>query len=147
MKKLWERFKNFIHNRSEQAVFQAKRAAFYNGRLILKTPFKASASFGIIFISKHQNNYVTLRHEYGHIIQLKSMGFFRFVARVAIPSLTGNILHRMGRLTSAEYYGLPWEHEADEYGGVMRGSVILREGTWKTYKTIFKRFFKYNNTF
>ena len=142
MGKLWERFKKFIHNRDEKNVLLAKRAAFYNGRLILKTPFKASASFGIIFISRKQNSLVTLRHEYGHIIQLKKIGFFRFFVKVAIPSVTGNLLHRMGRLSTAEYYGLPWEHEADEYGGVIRSAVILRQGTWVTYKSLVKRFFK-----
>jgi hypothetical protein len=100
MGKLLDRFKKFIHNRDERNVLTAKRAAFYNGRLILKTPFKVSASFGVIFMSKKQNSLVTLRHEYGHIIQLKTIGLFRFIVTVAIPSVTGNILYRMGRLSA-----------------------------------------------
>lgn len=143
MKKLWERFKKFIHNTDEQAVLNAKRAAFLNGRLVLKTPFRASASFGIILLSKKQNNLVTLRHEYGHIVQLKTIGFFRFLVGVIIPSITGNLLHRLGRLSSEEYYGLPWEHQADELGKVgIRRNVVVREGTWISYKDIVKRLFK-----
>lgn len=128
MGKLIAKLKTALANTDEGLVLSAKRAAFYRGRLVVKTPFDASASCGIIFLSRKQNDIQTLHHEYGHILQLKAMGFFRFLARVIVPSLMGNLLNRMGRISGGEYYGLPWEREADMLGGVQRRNRIEWEG-------------------
>ena len=120
MGRLIEKLKSAVRNTDEERVLSAKRAAFYRGRLVIKTPFDASASCAIILLSRRQNDIQTLHHEYGHILQLKSMGFLRFLVKVIVPSILGNILNRMGRISGAEYYGLPWEKEADMLGGVVR---------------------------
>lgn len=59
----------------------------------------------------------TVRHEYGHTQQLERMGLLQFTARVAIPSVTCNLLDRVDMLP-CDYYSLPWEYQADMYGGV-----------------------------
>ncbi len=105
-------------NESEEAVFASHYFSCYKGTFVLKTPFKASFSLGFIGLSRKQQNLNTLKHEYGHKLQLKSMGFIRYLIRVAIPSLTINCLDRIKKLPY-EYYSYPWEKEADTLGAVL----------------------------
>ena len=54
--------------------------------------------------------------EYGHSLQEEYMGFFRYLKKVAIPSVRG---YRKG-LPTEEYYAQKWEHDADILGNVKR---------------------------
>ena len=115
-----EDFKNYDKiNENEEKVFKSKLFSSYKGTFVLKTPFRSSFSFGIIALSKRQQNAETLKHEYGHRLQLRKMGLFKYIKRVAIPSVKAYRLHRKGKLT-LDYYGSPWEHEADALGNVNR---------------------------
>lgn len=77
----------------------------------------------------------TILHEYGHYLQLQAMGVGNYLFNVAIPSVTGNILDRQGKL-SVHYYSQPWEYEADQLGGVSRGVPLVN----LTYRDLLKMF-------
>ena len=117
-------------NKNEEKVLKSKLFSSYNGTFVLKTPFRSSFSFGIIALSKRQQNAETLKHEYGHRLQLKQMGLFKYIKDVAIPSVTAYRLHKKGKLT-LDYYGSPWEYEADILGNVNRKT---NNTPWQTDK-------------
>jgi len=103
-------------NTDEQEVFNSNVFSSYRGVLVIKTDFEASFSFGFIGLSKSQQTPDTLKHEYGHTVQLEQLGFSDYVSDVTIPSILTNILDRQGTLTY-DYYSYPWEAEANELGG------------------------------
>ena len=107
-----------INNQSEENVFESNYFSNYKGTLVIKTPFDASFSFGFIGLSSQQQNSETLKHEYGHTIQLENMGVQRYITNVVVPSVTINILDRQGKLPY-DYYSYPWEAEANQLGGVI----------------------------
>ena len=76
----------------------------------------ASFSFGFIGLSKKQQNADTLKHEYGHKLQMNNLGVLNYVFDVAIPSITINLLDKTGKLTY-DYYSYPREKEANTLGG------------------------------
>ena len=118
------RLAKIVNNESEVETLQNLKdygVSFYKGALVIKTPFDASFSFGIIGLSEDQQNINTLNHEYGHVLQMKDKGLGAFIIDVAVPSITINILDRKGKL-NYDYYGAPWEAEADALGGVNRTS-------------------------
>lgn len=80
------------------------------------TPINASFSFGFIGLSKKHQNADTLKHEYGHKLQMNNLGVLNYVFDVAIPSVTINALQRAGKLPY-DYYSYPWEKEANTLGG------------------------------
>lgn len=95
--------------------------SFYNGVLVLKLPIgKNAASFGIILMGDEVSDADTVRHEYGHIEQLNNEGWLACILTIALPSLAGNMMLRMGKIDHTTYYSLPWEYEADKYVGVIR---------------------------
>ena len=117
--------------------------SLYKGVLVVKTPFDSSFSFGLIDLSSEQQNTDTLRHEYGHAVQLKEKGIGKYTTNVAIPSITINILDRNGKL-AYDYYSYPWEAEANELGGSVlsqRWKDPLPEGGYKSYWDLIPLFF------
>ena len=106
-------------NESEAAVLAARCFSCYRGVLVLKTHTRASFSFGLIGLSRYQQSVAMLRHEYGHRLQLRKLGLWRYIRRVAVPSLTANLLSRRHKLPY-DYYGSPWEAEADRLGQAQR---------------------------
>ena len=121
LKKLRNDFKNFnYNNQDEMNVIQAHFISSYKRTLVIKVPFCASGlSFGVIFLGSKVGDVNLIRHEYGHRIQLKKMGVFRYIRKIFIPSITANLLDRLGKLPY-DYYGSPWEAEADRLGEVRR---------------------------
>ena len=117
-KALREDRKNFDRNNTDEAkVLAARVFSAYKGAFVLKLPIgRNAASFGILFLGSKVRDPATVRHEYGHRLQWEQMGFFRFVRRVALPSVTANLMDRRGKLPY-DYYGSPWEAEADRLGG------------------------------
>lgn len=69
--------------------------------------------------------YRTLKHEHGHQIQSKRLGPLYLIV-IGLPSLCGNLIDRIfhkewsGEKRNKWYYSQPWEHWADELGGVKR---------------------------
>jgi TRAP-type uncharacterized transport system substrate-binding protein len=123
------RLAKFVNNESEVETLQNLEnygVSFYKGALVVKTPFDASFSFGIIGLSENQQNVDTLNHEYGHVLQMKDKGLDAFIIDVAVPSVMINILDRKGKL-KYDYFGAPWEAEADALGGVNR---VTKKTPW-----------------
>ena len=77
--------------------------------------------FGVIFapaeIEDEQERYTQfLSHEFGHTLQYRHYGFWKYLIKVALPSLFHFILYKFGKISSEEYDELPWEKEATELG-------------------------------
>ncbi len=112
-----------IKNTCETRVEEAKYFAGYKGTVVVKTPFSSSFSFcRLIGIGSNVHFRRTLAHEYGHFLQCGLRGVGDYAFRVAIPSVTINLLNRFGKLPY-DYYGAPWEAEADILGGVVRENI------------------------
>lgn len=134
--KLKSDFKSFNKNNTDgEKVFSSHLFSSYKGTLVIKTPFRSSFSFGFIALSKRQQNLITLKHEYGHRVQLKRMGIFRYIKDVAVPSVATYRLSKKGKLLF-DYYGAPWESEADELGEVNR---TTRNKPWELPKNVTHR--------
>ena len=69
----------------------------------------------MLFIGNDVENENIVKHEYGHYLQLQEMGFGGYISNVAAPSVTAFWLNKAGKL-SYDYYGSPWEHDANEKG-------------------------------
>lgn len=143
--KLSEDFKNYDkNNHSEQRVLNSHFFSAYRGAFVLKLPIgNNAASFKVIFLGRKVKNATVLKHEYGHRLQYEKLGFFKYISRVALPSLTANLLYKAGKLPY-DYYGSPWEKEADSLGGVKRFSDNKEwpDGECRTTGGLFKLFFK-----
>jgi hypothetical protein len=113
---LHEDTQNFnLNNTDEVKVLRSHYFSGYRGHLVLRFAGVGNRSFsvGILCIGKGRNvDADTVRHEYGHTLQLKQVGLCAYLAHYALPSL------RSGKLPSHEYYRKPWEASADYYGGV-----------------------------
>ena len=132
------------NNQSEAVVFSSNYFSNYKGTLVVKTPFDASFSFDFIGLSTQQQNVNTLKHEYGHTVQIRTMGVLNYITDVFVPSVTINILDRKGDLPY-DYYTYPWEAEANELGGStlsQRGKPKLPQGEYTSYLDLIKLFFK-----
>ena len=83
-------------------------------------------SYGSIHIDPESgdswSDIMLLRHEYGHTVQLEELGYAGYTALVVIPSVGGFLADSIGILDALDtyYYSLPWERQADTYGGVIR---------------------------
>ena len=71
----------------------------------------------------------TLKHEYGHTVQLETMGVLNYINDVALPSVTAWVVETIYKLPF-DYHSSPWESEADNYGGVNRNHSEVRP--WNT---------------
>lgn len=115
LSKLKSDIKNYNHNNNDEIkVIESNYFSLYKGHFVLRTNRKRSGSFGILFISRRVNKYRNpedvVRHEYGHALQLKKMGIFKYTVFIGIPSLLN--------LGDGYYYDKPWEITADLLGGV-----------------------------
>ena len=114
----------YVTNTDEQVVLDAKYFAFYKGALVIKSdnPW-GSFSFGSILLNtagstKQQRQ--TLSHEYGHYLHMKDIGVQKYAVKVVVPSFVGAVLSQLNVLPG-NYYDLPWEYIAEQYGRVNRG--------------------------
>ena len=69
------------------------------------------------------------------------MGWGDYITKIAIPSVTANMLDRQGRLPY-DYYGSHWEAEADRLGGVFRSNnnTPWPEDAYNSYWDLIKLF-------
>ena len=141
------KLKDFLTNESEVAVMQNLKEygiSFYKGTLVVKTPFDASFSFGVIGLSAQDQDINTLKHEYGHTVQMKNMGLGSFLGDVVVPSVTINILDRLGKLPY-DYFSYPWGAEANRLGGATLSQgwkPPLPEGGYTSYWDLIRLFFE-----
>ena len=100
----------------------------YNGIDYWKSPAMPSGiSLGKYVIFKYFYNIdsSSFKHEYGHTIQSKKLGWL-YLLIIGIPSLCGNIYDRIAHKNwsyedaTKWYYNQPWEKWADKLGGVVR---------------------------
>ena len=84
-----------------------------------------------------------MKHEYGHRLQFDKLGFFRYISRVAVPSVLANLLYKLKKLPY-DYYGSPWEREADMLGGVSRSfeNMLWPDGAYRGISSLLKLFFR-----
>ena len=100
--------------------------AIYKGVLVIKSdnPWGSFSCGFILLNSKTIANPAlamnTLKHEYGHFLHLQDIGTPKYIRKVVIPSATGATLKHLG-LLNMNYYDLPWEQIAEQYGEVERG--------------------------
>ena len=139
--------KEFLDTDDPEVVFEHLEThgiSYYKGVLVVETSFDASFSYGFIGLSASQKNADTLKHEYGHTVQLKNMGIGSYIADVAIPSATINILSRLDKLPY-DYYTYPFEAEANKLGGSALSDSRrppLPEGEYTSYWDLIPLFFK-----
>ena len=113
---------DYVTNTSETVVLKAKYVAFYKGVLVIKIPWMESSglSMGVIFLGSDVTSPSTVRHEYGHTVQMAELGFVNYLVWVGIPSLHFYRETENGRYSWDQYYDRPWELIADYYGQVDR---------------------------
>lgn len=130
-------------NTLEEDVLQAKVAALYKGKIVIKVP-GASAGFscGIMFIGSNVSSIETVKHEYGHTKQLDSLGLPTYLNTVIVPSMICFALQEVNILPEKYYFSLPWERKADELGGstdnYIPGSGMVSDIYWGFSKMISK---------
>ena len=113
-----------LFNKCEIVALDFNYFSAYKGQLVIRSPLERPGAFGAIFMPEsylekskgEQREYAiqTVRHEWGHNIQLLFMGPSTYLCGVFIPSV------RSGGLPRNEYYNLPYERMADILGGVIR---------------------------
>ena len=64
-----------------------------------------------MFLSRSEDKADTVRHEYGHTVQMKKVGVLAFIFAYAIPSILNK---------ADNYYDEPCEITADLYGHVQK---------------------------
>ena len=110
------------NNTDPNLVIESNDWAYYNGTLVIKVPpMEASAlSYGVILMGNRCDT-ETLKHEYGHYLQLQEIGIVCYTVYVAAPSLYGSTLG----LSDSAYYSQPWEYIAECYGQPVRSFDYL----------------------
>lgn len=136
-------FRNYDRkNEDSAAVFSARFFSSYKGVFVQKlTMGYNAASIGIIFLGNKVKSERVLLHEYGHYLQFRKMGFFRFLRKVAFPSVTANLLDRMKKLP-LPYYGSPWEREADILGNAAPPAALWHENAPDRFTGLFPLLFR-----
>lgn len=122
---------NFDNNNiDEEKVLNANIISSYKEAFIIKLPIGNNAfSYGIIVLGNKNKSINTVRHEYGHYLQLKELGIINYTKYIAIPSLRGF----WGGVKYSDYYSQPWEYGADLYGGVIRDNYIYEDDAYEKY--------------
>jgi hypothetical protein len=143
--KISEDFRNYDkNNTSEEKVINAHFFSAYKRAFVLKLPIGYNAaSFRTIFLGRKIKNTNVVKHEYGHRLQFDKLGFFRYISRVATPSVLANLLYKLKKLPY-DYYGSPWENEADILGGVSRSfeNMLWPDGAYRGISSLLKLFFR-----
>lgn len=128
------------NNEDIEIVLSSRFFSYYKGIPVFKLPIGCNAaSLGIIILGRKVKSSAMLLHEYGHTLQLKSMGFFKYLFKIFIPSITANILDKLGKLPY-DYYGSHWEKEADILGHVSRKCIDWPADAYSSYSDLIKMF-------
>ena len=98
-------------------IVRASYTETYKGVKVYRTNFKMGISLGNYIIVNYDYRNRTIKHEHGHSLQSKKLGWLYFIV-VGLPSITMNILTRIGILKHESYYRRFPENWADSLGGV-----------------------------
>jgi len=99
--------------------WKAKYSSTFNDVRIYKTKVRYGISLGTVIILWDFHSQNTLQHEYGHTKQSLIFGWL-YLLIIGLPSITMNILSRVGILKSENYYKRWPENWADKLGDVKR---------------------------
>ena len=103
-----------VNNQSEEKVLASNYFSIYKGVPVVRVDGNRSGSFGVIALTRETNTRINpedvVRHEYGHVVQMKQLGVFKYAIDIFLPSAL--------EYGGGDYYSRPWEITADIYGGV-----------------------------
>ena len=103
-----------VNNQSEEKVLASNYFSIYKGVPVVRVDGNRSGSFGVIALTretyKRPNPADIVRHEYGHVVQMKQLGVIKYAIDIFLPSAL--------EYGGGDYYSRPWEITADIYGGV-----------------------------
>ena len=103
-----------VNNQSEEKVLASNYFSIYKGVPVVRIDGNRSGSFGVIALTRETNTGINpedmVRHEYGHTVQMKQLGVFKYAIDIFLPSAL--------EYGGGDYYSRPWEITADIYGGV-----------------------------
>lgn len=104
-------------NSNEALTMDSTKVSFYKGVPVFRINSR-SGSFYAIFLNRRDNEDAypedSLRHEYGHSIQLMKLGPVKYGLGIGIPSWLEFTFHGSNDM----YTEQPWEITADIFGGV-----------------------------
>ncbi|MBQ3016528.1 MAG: hypothetical protein IJD79_07095 [Clostridia bacterium] len=124
-----------IINTKEDIVLNSKKVSFYKGIPVVRTDFEGTFSFGAIVLSRGYTDDLNIfhvesdpkvvKHEYGHNIQLMTIGLRNYIFGIAIPSVLASVVLYEIYMNSSMlkktyykiYFSFPWERSADLFGG------------------------------
>lgn len=86
---------------------------------VYRTRFRIGVALGEYIIVNEEASETTINHERGHVLQSRLLGPLYLIV-VGLPSITMNILTRLGVLRIDMYYKRWPESWADKLGGVDR---------------------------
>lgn len=109
-------------NSDAQAMAQSQKVSFYQGQFVIYENWSftkdRSGSAVIMFLNTNDTSSPdTIKHEWGHFLQMTFMNPLEYALSVGLPSCTSN-----GQ-TDYEYYSNPWDRLPDLLGGVDRTST------------------------
>ena len=124
--------KNFHRlNSDEEQVKKANYLSAYQGQVVIKAamPNGRSGSFGMFMLLDKTAVFdpETIRHEWGHYVQYRKLGFMRYFLGIGLPSLLN------GKVPLKAYYMQPWEITADLYGKVLRDHSLEATAVGQRY--------------
>ena len=123
--KLKDDKKNYIkNNEDELKVLKAHYFSSYKNTFVLKIGKYSGAYLFFIWMGKKVTDADLVKHEYGHKLQRKKLGFFKYIGKIFVPSFLCHKLMLKKKLPYS-YYSLPFEYEADILGGVKRKNTEL----------------------
>ena len=108
-------------NSNAQAVLNSQSVSFYKGVPVFRTNMDRPGSFCIILLNENAN-INTVKHEWGHNMQMMTMGAINYLLTVGIMSPLELRAEKWGN-----YYKSPWETGADYLGGVQGRSHLKNE--------------------
>lgn len=122
-------------NYDELKVINANYFSSYKDVFYIKIPIGNNAfSFGIVFMGKKNDSVYTVRHEYGHYLQLKEYGLYKYTKYIVIPSMRGY----WNNVSYYDYYSQPWEYGAELYGEVNRVNYKYSDNVMERYNEYLK---------
>ena len=129
------------YNTDMNKIFDS-RISNYRGQVVIRMPWgrESGLSFGPIMflgngVDDDNSGKKLIRHEYGHFLEYRQLGFMKYIVGIGIPSLVNNIreIH--------PYFNQPWEVNADMLAGIYRPDEHTMEGI-----ELGKRYFQHLNS-
>ena len=136
----------YMTNNDFDKVFSSTTSK-YMGQRVIRPPLWgcSAASVGpIMFLGRGLHNddcgCKTLRHEHGHYLDYKDLGFLKYFLGMALPSAI-NASRKPEKRRIAGYYNQPWEFRADKLAEVSRDehteeAIALCDAYYKYLKSL-----------